>query len=135
MMTDLASFYICYSDKCLTNFYTSRLKKYCTILEIFKFFQRHYDPNKRIFCDFLWHLYLNKNTSVYLEIFTVDTSHVELLPIKKWARINVSSLRYECTEKNGTISNQKRYRGLKKGFVHRTEPKKVLNSLQISEPF
>ena len=38
-------------------------------------------------------------------------------------------------KKNGAAPNPERYFGRKKGFVHRTELKRVSNSFQFSEPF
>ena len=38
-------------------------------------------------------------------------------------------------KKTGAARNSKRYFGRKKCFVHSTEPKKVSNSFQYSEPF
>jgi hypothetical protein len=56
MVTDLVSFNICYRDKCLMNFYVSRFKKkYCFILEIFKFFWGHYHQDIAFFVTFISH--------------------------------------------------------------------------------
>jgi len=56
MITNLASYYICYREKYLMNFYPNHFKKYCSILQIFKSFPEHDRLKKadflKLFCGF-----------------------------------------------------------------------------------
>ncbi len=93
MIANLASFYICYRGKYSMNFYASHLKKYCFILKIFKFFWGQYRQKRCSFSVFLWYLYLTKNVSVWLEIYTVNICHDSVLMKKnELKRVNCWSI-------------------------------------------
>lgn len=68
------------------NFYASRLKNDCILIEIFKFFSDYYRRKHSFiatfFCAFFLDLYLVKDISVYLKIFTTSTTQVEVLLAK-----------------------------------------------------
>ncbi len=81
MIADWAHIYICYKGKCLMNFYASRLKQYCTVREIFKFFWRHYRQK----IDFMWHISNQRNIRLAWNFYCTYissqyTSHTKLRP-------------------------------------------------------